>query len=115
MTIPGLASLMSGKSKGHIVNWSYIARMDGRARTLEFRQHAGELRGREVEWWVGFCVGMVRLSEERGRVLGNLLEDGGKGREEGGYKWEEWGEGICVEDLLGEMGMEGRGGWGRGW
>lgn len=98
---------MSGKSKGHIVNWSYIARTDGRARTLEFRQHAGCLNGEEVEWWVGFCIGMVRLSEERGRVLGNDL-----GEWEGeGYKWREWGEGICVEDLLGEMGMEGRGEW----
>ena len=116
MTIPRLASLMSGKSKGHIVNWSYVARTDGRARTLEFRQHAGELRGEEVQWWVGFCVGMVRLSEERGRAMGTCVEEWeGRGKGGEGYKWREWGEGICVENLLGEMGMEGRGEWGRGW
>ncbi len=112
MTIPQLAALMGGKTKGHIVNWSYVARTNGLARTLEFRQHAGELRGEEVRWWVGFCVGLVRLAEERGRVMGNCLEEWRSGVGEG-YKWEEWGEGICVEDLLGEMGMEGRGG-GRG-
>ena len=106
MTIPLLASLMGGKTKGHIVNWSYVARTNGLARTLEFRQHAGELRGEEVRWWVGFCVGLVRLAEERGRELGNCLKEWRGGE---GYKWEEWGEEICVEDLLGEMGMEGRG------
>ncbi|KAK0510992.1 hypothetical protein JMJ35_006544 [Cladonia borealis] len=49
MTLPALASLMCGKSKGHIVNWSYLERTKGLARTLEFRQHAGELRGEEVK------------------------------------------------------------------
>ena len=64
-----------------------------------------------MRWWVGFCVGLVRLAEERERVMGNCLEEWRDGE---GYKWKEWGEGICVEDLLEEMGMERRGGEGEG-
>lgn len=101
MTVERLAKLMSGTTKGRIVNWLYLARTNGAARTLEFRQHAGTLEPETVRWWVGFCVGLVRLSEERGRRLGNEEGFGGEG-----YRVREWSEGVGVQGLFEEMEME---------
>ncbi|MCJ1460050.1 hypothetical protein MMC28_010429 [Mycoblastus sanguinarius] len=102
-TIPGLATLMGSSVKGRIVNWQYIARTNGAARTLEFRQHEGTLSAESVKWWVEFVVGLVRLAELNGRKYG---AEGYAGE---GYPHVEWNEGLRPEDLFELMGMEDEG------
>ncbi|KAL2037146.1 hypothetical protein N7G274_010142 [Stereocaulon virgatum] len=102
-TIASLAKLMSGTSRGRIVNWLYVARTNGLARTLEFRQHAGTLDPVAVEWWVGVCVGLVRLAEVRGRELGTGEGERALGGE--GNRVREWSGEIEVQALLEEMKM----------
>lgn len=112
MTIEKLATMMGGTSKGHLVNWTYIARVGGEARTLEFRQHEGTMDVECVRWWVVFVVGMVRLAEFQGRVVGvGERGEDGEWRAYGGegYRVREWSEGMGVGDLMELMGLMGEG------
>lgn len=94
---------MSGTSKGHLVNWTYLPRTGKQARTLEFRQLEGTGDIGDVRGWVGFLVSLVRECERRGRVWG-------EGYEGQGCRYREWNEGIGIWDLLEEIGLgvEGR-------
>ncbi len=62
MTIAKLSLLMCGKTKDHIVNFTYLCRQGGLPQTLEFRQHEGTLDAEAVKWWVVFVLGLVKLA-----------------------------------------------------
>jgi len=95
MTIDTLAKFMCGTTKGHIVNWTYLPRTNGLARTIEFRQHGGTLDVEAVRWWVRFCGGLVRLAERNAREF-----EVGEGYGGEGYKWREWNREMSVGNLL---------------
>ncbi|MCJ1378376.1 hypothetical protein MMC17_001474 [Xylographa soralifera] len=63
---------LMGKGKGYVVNFSNLLRNDPATdgpRTIEFRQHEGVLRGEMVEWWVKFCIGLLRLANHAATQL----------------------------------------------
>ena len=99
-TIDGLAKLMCPTGRDYIVNFTYLPRTNGRARTVEFRQHEGCLEAVGVRWWAKFCCGLVLLADQMARQHGSE-EFAGQG-----YKHLEWSEGVSVEDLFEGMGLE---------
>ena len=100
---------MGGNDKHRIINWTYVSRTNGSPRTLEFRQHAGTLSPVDIEHWLAFVVGMVRLAEYNGRKYGGA----GEGYKGEGYEFnerkenenEKEEEGASVWNLMKE-GME---------
>ncbi|KAI4209950.1 MAG: hypothetical protein LQ351_007176 [Letrouitia transgressa] len=94
MTAEGLSDLMS-PTRSRVVNFTYLKRADGRARTVEFRQMEGCLDARAIRNWVGFCGGMVRLAEKLGESGEDWVDDEGK-------VWEK--ETVGWRDLIWEMG-----------
>ncbi|KAF6231442.1 hypothetical protein HO173_010403 [Letharia columbiana] len=98
MTIEKLSELMGGNEKWRIVNWKYVARTKGEARTLEFRQHEGTLSPVAVEHWTAFVVGLVRLAEHHSRFYGSAPDYDGSG-----YKYRELSEESSVWDLMETM------------
>ena len=113
MTVAKLAKLMGGTIKSRVVNWTYVSRTDGTARTLEFRQHEGTLDLESIKWWTTFVVGLIRLAEYNSRVsgVGKMGEDGKWEKYDGeGYRWKELDESVDVEDLMEMMDLpqEGR-------
>ena len=90
-TIENLASTMSA-SKATIVNWTYLKRLPNQgARTLEFRQHEGALRGDIVRWWVLFCTGLVKLANHMAHPPAGVVAS---------YPSNEWNEDMSLWDLM---------------
>ncbi|KAL9634786.1 MAG: hypothetical protein Q9164_003877 [Protoblastenia rupestris] len=100
-TVEKLVKLMSPSGKNHIVNWTYLARTNGLARTIEFRQYEGCLDVEGVRWWVMFCCGLVGLAGRMAREYGVV-----EGYDGLGYREREWREGMEVGELFGLMGFE---------
>ena len=71
MSVAKLSKLMCGGRKGHVVNFTYLAREDGFPRTVEFRQHHGSLDSEGVRWWVLFVTGLVKLAAHMAAKFGN--------------------------------------------
>lgn len=101
MTMAKLSWLMCGTKKGHIVNFTYLAREDGFPRTVEFRQHAGSLDPEGVRWWILFVTGLVKLAAHMAKEFG--AEEGYAGE---GYPAAENMGGANLEELWGLMEFE---------
>lgn len=81
-----------GPRRGMTVNFAYLDRPNG-PQTIEFRQHAASVDGKEISYWVRFCLGLVKLAWR--------FADG-----ESEYKVKHWGDRVDILDLMGEMGLE---------
>lgn len=79
MTVAKLSKLMCGEKKGHIVNFTYLAREDGFPRTVEFRQHEGSLDPEGVRWWILFVTGLVKLAAHMAEQFGAREDYAGDG------------------------------------
>ena len=92
-TLQGLVEMMNPNGRNHMVNWTYLTRTDGRARTVEFRQHEGCLDSTGVRWWVTFCGALLLLADDvaAGRKSGEWII--GKGEK-------------ALDDLFEHMGIE---------
>lgn len=91
-TIAELVKLV-GADKQHLVNFSYAARGEGQGpATVEFRAYDASTDVREIEAWIGFCLGLVMLAYR--------MAEGEVGSEVG-----EWGEEGELEGLWELMGL----------
>ncbi|GAB7342734.1 hypothetical protein MBLNU457_g0881t1 [Dothideomycetes sp. NU457] len=91
-SIEELVQLM-GKDKQHLVNFSYAARQEGQGpATVELRAYDASTDVREIEAWVKFCLGLVRLAY---RMAGGEV----------GLELGEWGEEGGLEGLWELMGL----------
>ncbi|MCJ1279157.1 hypothetical protein MMC21_006981 [Puttea exsequens] len=107
-TLASLSALMCNSSKYHIVIFANLPLTPtARARTIEFRQHAGTLDAWAAEWWVRFCCGLVRFAGRMAKEYGAREEYGGEG-----YALKEWSGKLDVWELVEEMEFEEEG---RGW
>ncbi|MCJ1462923.1 hypothetical protein MMC07_001527 [Pseudocyphellaria aurata] len=79
LTVAKLSNLMCGNTKGHIVNFTYLAREDGFPRTVEFRQHEGSLDPEAVRWWILFVTGLVKLAAHMAKQFGAEEDYAGEG------------------------------------
>jgi len=84
--------LRMGKHRGQIVNFAYLSRENG-PQTIEFRQHAGSVDAREINYWVEFCLGLVRLAWR--------YADG-----EGECRVKHWNDKVDIADLMEDMGLD---------
>jgi len=85
-TIKDLVKLM-GKDKQHLVNFTYAARGKGMGpATVEFRAYNASTDVVEIEAWIKFCLGLVRLAYK--------MADG-----EVALGVSEWGEEKGLEGL----------------
>ncbi|KAI4161607.1 MAG: hypothetical protein LQ342_004748 [Letrouitia transgressa] len=100
MTVEALTDLMS-PTRERVVNFTYLERTDGQARTVEFRQMEGCLDARAIRNWVGFCGGVVRLAERLGESGKDWVDDEGKvwGKETVGWRDLSWEMGMSEEDV----------------
>lgn len=97
MTMAKLVRMMCGSTKGHVVNFQYLLRDEHRARTIEFRQHAGCLQEDEVRHWVQLLMKLVNKAHTMSQTVGAAL--GGWGGE--GYpNVEDKRSGGGVAELL---------------
>ncbi|MCJ1262696.1 hypothetical protein MMC22_002566 [Lobaria immixta] len=103
MTVAKLSKLMCGEKKGHIVNFTYLAREDGFPRTVEFRQHEGSLDPERVRWWILFVTGLVKLAAHMAKRFGAEASYAGEGYPQaenlGGAALEELWELMEFEEL----------------
>lgn len=101
MTIAKLSKVMCGEKKGHIVNFTYLARENGAARTVEFRQHEGSLDPEGVRWWILFVTGLVKLAAHMAEKFGAEEDYDGEG-----YPQAENLGGANLEELWALMEFE---------
>lgn len=97
MTMTNLVHMMCGSIKGRIVNYQYLLRDEHKARTIEFRQHAGCLQEADVRHWVQLLMKLVNKAHTMSQTVGVVLGEG-----------DGWnGEGYpIVEDKRARGGVE---------
>ena len=99
-SIQGLQEVITG-GKEQVVSFDNVGLHAGAKvpQTIEFRQHEGVTDGQMVKWWVMFCIGLVRLAEQRAQ------ESAGSDKEPyiQAQRYHDWNDNISVWDLFDMM------------
>ena len=101
-SVMGLRELIPG-GKEQVVSFDNIGLRpkDKVQQTVEFRQHEGVTDGLMVKWWVMFCVGLVRLAEQRAQEsAGADVEMYVQALR---YGYHNWNDNVSVWDLFDMM------------